>query len=124
MHFIIAGRRRAGATAAVKPEGAMEEPEEPEVKEESATVTHLPGVGAGAGSGAGPGAGVPATGQVISLRFKSARNRHWVGTCQGSSSQRHIGQMPVPAIAHVQRPLTPLIPYCANHSKGLFHTLS
>ncbi len=96
----------AGATAEVKPEGAMEEPKETKVKKESAAALHPPGVGAGAGDSAGPRAGVPATGgQVISLRFKSARSGHWVGTFQGSSSQWHMGQMPVPAIARVQRPL-------------------
>ncbi len=73
----------AGATAAVKPDGAVEEPDEPDTEETSAAAARLPGVGAGAGEGAGPGgrAGLPPAGrQVISLRFNSASMGNLVGT--------------------------------------------
>ena len=69
------------ATAAVKPDGAVEEHDE--------AAARLPGVGAGAGEGAGPRAvaGLPPTGRhIISMRFTYASMGHLVGTWQGSSS--------------------------------------
>ncbi len=65
----------SGATTAVIPEGAEEEPKELDTEEALAAAAQPLGVGAGAGEGEGPGAkdgAPPMGGHTISLRFNSA----------------------------------------------------
>ena len=67
---------------AVRPEGAVTKPEEPETEQSLAEAARLPGVGAVDGVAAGAPAGAAGAGEgqagwhTINLRFNSVRRGH------------------------------------------------
>ncbi len=66
----------------------MEEPEEPDTEEASATTAHPSGVGAGMGEGAGPraGAGLPPAGRQVMLEIQLCEH----GTFGGDMMRKFI----------------------------------